>query len=321
MNDLEQSARSWIDTRTDDKITITLLGQSDNQLKFSVHTCGCGGEPEEPVSQFSVTCPQETGEKWSVWSESPNIQQKLSSVLEFCDSEREKSLEEVLDKMAALLPKADTEAGIDDEEDDDDDYYFEDDVDDVDTEMPQAAKEDSDSDLEETFFGKGANPTAFQRLAKDMKNMKKEAKNFGIDGGPRGDNLFIWDVKLTGFPEDTALGKDLKAWAQNSNREPVVYLEMQFPGDYPMSPPFVRVTRPRFKFLTGHITIGGSICMQMLTRSGWTPSNDIEGILVQIRSEIMSDKNTRLDSNPDRQYTETEAKDAFHRMVKRYQWN
>jgi len=29
-------------------------------------------------------------------------------------------------------------------------------------------------------------------------------------------------------------------------------------------------------FIAGHITIGGSICMQMLTRSGWTPSNDIE---------------------------------------------
>jgi len=25
-----------------------------------------------------------------------------------------------------------------------------------------------------------------------------------------------------------------------------------------------------------HITVGGSICMQMLTRSGWSPSNDIE---------------------------------------------
>lgn len=26
---------------------------------------------------------------------------------------------------------------------------------------------------------------------------------------------------------------------------------MQFPNDYPMAPPFVRVTKPRFKFLTG----------------------------------------------------------------------
>ena len=30
---------------------------------------------------------------------------------------------------------------------------------------------------------------------------------------------------------------------------------MQFPGDYPMSPPFVRVVRPRFKFLTGEYAL------------------------------------------------------------------
>ena len=29
-------------------------------------------------------------------------------------------------------------------------------------------------------------------------------------------------------------------------------------------------------YYTGHVTIGGSICMQMLARSGWSPSNDIE---------------------------------------------
>ena len=29
-------------------------------------------------------------------------------------------------------------------------------------------------------------------------------------------------------------------------------------------------------FVTGHVTIGGSICMEMLTKSGWRPTNDIE---------------------------------------------
>ena len=33
--------------------------------------------------------------------------------------------------------------------------------------------------------------------------------------------------------------------------QPVIYMEMEFPPDYPMTPPFVRVLRPRFKFLTG----------------------------------------------------------------------
>ena len=27
--------------------------------------------------------------------------------------------------------------------------------------------------------------------------------------------------------------------------------------------------------ITGHITVGGSICMEMLTNSGWTPTNGI----------------------------------------------
>ena len=151
--------------------------------------------------------------------------------------------------------------------------------------------------------------------------------------------------------------------------QPVVHMEMKFPKDYPMNPPFVRVIRPRFKFLTGHVTIGGSVCMQLLTRSGWRPTTDIEvctpgnwicpsvclsvclyvclcvhcfvhlvicasleivvyivpalsqSMLIQVRAEIMSDKRAQLDTYPDREYNETEARQAFERMVRRYGWN
>ena len=47
----------------------------------------------------------------------------------------------------------------------------------------------------------------------------------------------------------------------------------------------------------------------------------LQSILVQIRAEIMSDQQARLDSNPDRPYDEAEAKQAFERMVQRYGWN
>ena len=50
---------------------------------------------------------------------------------------------------------------------------------------------------------------------------------------------------------DSLLGKDLKRYAERTNRKPVVAMEMKFPGDYPMNPPFVRILRPRFKYLTG----------------------------------------------------------------------
>ncbi|CAH1780089.1 unnamed protein product, partial [Owenia fusiformis] len=115
--------------------------------------------------------------------------------------------------------------------------------------------------------------------------------------------------------------KDLTEYARKFKREASIHLEMKFPASYPMEPPFIRVLRPKFKFLTGHVTIGGSICMELLTRSGWMPTNDIEGILVQVRSEIMSDANTRLELSNDKCYDETEARSSFERLVQKYGWN
>ncbi|KAI0210905.1 Ubiquitin-conjugating enzyme E2Q-like protein 1 [Lamellibrachia satsuma] len=167
----------------------------------------------------------------------------------------------------------------------------------------------------------GGNPMAVNRLLKDLTALKSSEGKFGFKGQPQDDNLFVWDVQLTDFPRDSPLGQDLQEYAKTYHREPVIHMEMKFPEDYPMSPPFVRVIRPAFKFLTGHVTIGGSICMELLTRSGWKPTNDIEGILVQIRAEIMSDVNARLHKNPDKVYEEAAARAAFQRMEKTYGWN
>jgi ubiquitin-protein ligase len=69
------------------------------------------------------------------------------------------------------------------------------------------------------------------------------------------DNLFEWEVELSDFPRDSLLAKDLERYAANTKRKPVITMEMKFPKDYPMTPPFVRILRPRFKFLTGRCTI------------------------------------------------------------------
>lgn len=106
--------------------------------------------------------------------------------------------------------------------------------------------------------------------------------DYGFRAEPRGDNLYIWDVYLDDIDETTPLGKDMTAWAKTSERERAIHMEMIFPTDYPLAPPFLRVLRPRFKFLTGHITIGGSICMQLLTTGGWSPANTIESVIVQV---------------------------------------
>ncbi len=47
----------------------------------------------------------------------------------------------------------------------------------------------------------------------------------------------------------------------------------------------------------------------------------MQSILVQIRAEIMSDPNTRLDlSGSERDYSEQEAMAAFERMMIKYGW-
>lgn len=159
------------------------------------------------------------------------------------------------------------------------------------------------------------------------------------------ENLYHWEVRLFGFDED--LGRDLRSLSPNKQH---VELEMRFSKDYPFAPPFVRVgtpdvamhryvrlsltqaVRPRFKFLTGHVTVGGSICMELLTNSGWRSTNDIESILIQIRCPLCSCATTltpcsaemqsggaRIDG--DSEYNEREAWDAFYRAASNHGWD
>lgn len=84
---------------------------------------------------------------------------------------------------------------------------------------------------------------------------------------PETENMYQWMIELHSFPKDLPLAKDMiKAKVQS------VVLEMRFGQSYPMSPPFVRVIRPRFLPFAngggGHVTAGGSICMDLLTNSG-----------------------------------------------------
>ncbi|XP_076437807.1 uncharacterized protein LOC143276986 [Babylonia areolata] len=195
---------------------------------------------------------------------------------------------------------------------------------------PDAAAQPEDGNPEEddtmeTFFQGAtgqAQSSTVKRLCSDMRSLAKAGSKYGFTACPKNGNLFKWTVKLLDIPKDCKLGKDLKSYAQLTRKEAAIQMEMQFPPDYPVSPPFLRVIRPRFRFLTGHVTIGGSICMQMLTKSGWQPTNDIESVLMHVRCEILSDPKAALDRLKWRvPYSEYEARNAFNRMVHRYGWD
>ncbi|KAH3757382.1 ubiquitin-conjugating enzyme E2 25 [Pelomyxa schiedti] len=210
------------------------------------------------------------------------------------------------------------------DEDDDGGFGFGDDDDDVFAAPPPkpkttaAAKPPPPEEDPSKFNVVGGSAQATARLLKDLRALKaNDTSKFGISAEPQGDNLYTWTVKLFGF--DGQLEKDLEAYAKRSGAKEVE-LEMKFRSDYPFTPPFIRVVKPRFQFHTGHVTIGGSICMELLTRSGWLPANDIESILVQIRAEMLAG-NARLDLHNSTPYSDREAQDAFERVARQHGWS
>lgn len=128
------------------------------------------------------------------------------------------------------------------------------------------------------------------------------------------ENVYQWIVELHSFDTDLPLAQDLKKRKLVS-----VVLELRFGKDYPISPPFVRVIRPRFLSFQagggGHVTAGGALCMQLLTNSGWSAVSNIESVLLQVRLAISSTdpKPARLDPYNQRDYGVGEAIEAFVR--------
>ena len=133
--------------------------------------------------------------------------------------------------------------------------------------------------------------------------------------------VYQWIVELHSFDPDLPLAKDLKSHNLKS-----VVLEIRFPSQFPMDPPFVRVVRPRFlEFANGgggHVTAGGAMCMELLTNSGWSPVASIESVLLQVRMAI-----TNTDPRPGRlakgaygDYSVGEAIHAYKRACIAHGW-
>lgn len=92
-----------------------------------------------------------------------------------------------------------------------------------------------------------ANASSSKRLASDIKLMQKVQETtplhelgWYIDFSNI-DNMFQWVVELHTFDPELPLAKDMKKAGVTS-----IVLEIRFGRDYPLSPPFVRVIRPKF---------------------------------------------------------------------------
>ena len=103
-----------------------------------------------------------------------------------------------------------------------------------------------------------------------------------------------------------------------------VVLEIRFNKDFPYTPPYVRVIRPRFLSFNqgggGHIVLGGAMCMELLTNTGWSSVSSMESVLMQIRMAIASEPFARLDMHGAGDYGTGEAADGYIRACQTHGW-
>ncbi len=152
-----------------------------------------------------------------------------------------------------------------------------------------------------------------KRLSKELKKVLKiDPAETGFYVDPH-DDISIWRVFIVNIDCET-LRADLE-----SINVPHIELEVRFPEQYPAEPPFVRIVHPRFTFRTGHITIGGSICMELLTPQGWSPVYSMENMMMHIISLII-EGGGRLDRKCSAPYTYEEAKKSFYRVASAHGW-
>jgi ubiquitin-protein ligase len=123
-----------------------------------------------------------------------------------------------------------------------------------------------------------------------------------------------------------SLSKDMDDWFKQTNlRKPAgVYMEVTMPPSFPTEPPFVRVLYPRFQQMTGHVTIGGSICAKVLTtqppsEGGWDNKISPIGLFLQIKQNMI-EGNAQIDFTNLTEYDASEAREAYKRALRTHGW-
>ncbi len=109
---------------------------------------------------------------------------------------------------------------------------------------------------------------------------------------------------------DCPLGKDMDAMGIES-----IKMEVRLPGNYPFEPPFIRVLSPKFAFRKGHITVGGSVCIDLLTKQRWVPSLNIPNIMITIVQNMITGDGRLEPGGKNYVYSLQEAQQAFTRML------
>uniref|UniRef100_A0A0K0CW45 UBIQUITIN_CONJUGAT_2 domain-containing protein n=1 Tax=Angiostrongylus cantonensis TaxID=6313 RepID=A0A0K0CW45_ANGCA len=156
--------------------------------------------------------------------------------------------------------------------------------------------------------------TATDRLMKEMRDIYKSEhfKNGVYSIELRDDdNLYEWWVKLYKVDSDSALYSDLLTLATEHKQDHILF-HFLFNENFPCDPPFVRLVSPTVS--NGYVLGGGAICMELLTKQGWSSAYSIESLILQIAATLVKGK-ARIQFEAKAQYSLARAQQSFKSLV------
>ncbi|KAM9270495.1 LOW QUALITY PROTEIN: ubiquitin-conjugating enzyme E2 Q2 [Cariama cristata] len=160
---------------------------------------------------------------------------------------------------------------------------------------------------------------ASDRLMKELRDIyRSQSYKTGIYSVERNDSLYEWHVKLLKVDPDSPLHSDLQVLKEKEGVE-YILLNFSFKDNFPFDPPFVRVVSP---VLTGgYVLGGGALCMELLTKQGWSSAYSIESVIMQINATLVKGKaRVQFGANKN-QYNLARAQQSYKSLVQIHEKN
>ncbi|XP_045544502.1 ubiquitin-conjugating enzyme E2 Q2 isoform X2 [Salmo salar] len=132
------------------------------------------------------------------------------------------------------------------------------------------------------------------------------------------DSLYEWHVKIRTVDPDSPLHSDLQV-LKEKERVDYILLSFSYKDNFPFDPPFVRVVSPVLS--GGYVLGGGALCMELLTKQGWSSAYSIESVIMQINATLVKGKaRVQFGANKN-QYSLARAQQSYKSLVQIHEKN